>query len=30
MVIETFMSEKCRKHHGRDIDGLAITSNIDP
>lgn len=30
MVLETFLSEKCRKLHGRDIDGLAITSNIDP
>jgi len=24
------MSDKCRRHHGRDINGLAITSNIDP
>ena len=30
LVIETFLSEKCRIHHGRDIKGLAITSNIDP
>lgn len=30
MVLETFLSEKCRKHHDRDINGFAITSNIDP
>jgi hypothetical protein len=30
MVLELFMSEECRHRHGRDLTGLAITSNIDP
>jgi hypothetical protein len=29
-VLELFLSEQCRLLHGRDLSGLAITSNIDP
>ena len=24
------MSDKCRKHHGRGIDGFAMASDLDP